>query len=76
MRVQVDGPGGHDAATGVQFLRTAGVDAPTDHCDSAILDSKIAAEPGNSGAINHGAAANYEVEFWHTITSNAFHSMD
>ena len=74
--VQVNGARGHDAATGVQFLCAASVDAPADHCNATVLDGKVATKPGNTGAVNHGAAADYDVEFWHSSASNAFRGMD
>ena len=74
--MQVNGTGSHDAAAGVQFLGAAGVDAPANHRHAAVLDGKVAAEPGDSGAINHGAAADYNVKLRHTISSYGLSTID
>ena len=67
--MQVHRAGGDDAPAGVQFLGSAPIDAPADHRHPAILDGKVGADAWDAGAVNHGAAANYEVVFWHSFAS-------
>jgi hypothetical protein len=48
------------------------VDTPADHGHTAVLDANVGALPRNAGAVNHGAATDYEVKLWHAGTSISF----